>query len=222
MPDRKYLSERWDNDNRSAPNWQPSTMIRDPFAHPKLSDQETAVLRLASDGLTDREIAQRLNVSEKTVDTYWSRIRQKLHARNRTHAVAIAYKAAYADPRDPFYGCDEMLADAEEGVWICDLRGNTVYVNQKLADMFGYSCDELCQLSGWDLLDEKGRAHARQMTNDFPTGRNDSFKMRFKRQDGSDLWVVMTISPIKDENGIQIRSLSLLNEIAEPVKERVG
>ena len=170
------------------------------------------MLRLAAEGLTDREIARRMKVSEKTVDTYWSRIRQKLAARNRTHAVAIAYKAAYRDPRDPFFGCDEMLADSEEGVWITDLKGNTVYVNQKMADMFGYTCEELGHLNGWDLLDDKGRAAARKM-NEFPVGRNGPFNFRFKRKDGSDLNVLMTISPIKDENGTQIRSLALINEV---------
>ena len=197
-------------------------MIKDPFAHPRLSDQETCVLRFAADGMTDREIAHRMNVSEKTVDTYWTRIRQKLNARNRTHAVAIAFKAAYTDPRDPFYGCDEMLADAEEGVWITDLHGNTVYVNQKLASMFGYSCEEMARLTSWDLLDDEGRAEAKKLNGQFPSGREDSFNFRFKRKDGDDLWVVMTISPIKDENGTLIRSLALLNELPEPAKERVG
>ena len=188
-------------------------MIKDPFEHPHLSDQETAVLRLAAEGLTDREIARRMKVSEKTVDTYWSRIRQKLAARNRTHAVAIAYKAAYRDPRDPFFGCDEMLADSEEGVWITDLKGNTVYVNQKLASMFGYTREEMGLMNGWDLLDEKGRAAARKMTSEFPVGPKGTFNFRFKRKDGSDLNVLMTISPIKDENGTQIRSLALINEV---------
>ncbi|HZH98126.1 MAG TPA: helix-turn-helix transcriptional regulator, partial [Fimbriimonadaceae bacterium] len=66
----------------------------DPFSRISLSDQESAVLRHAAVGLTDREIAQKMSVSEKTIDTYWSRIRQKLNARNRTHAVAIAYREA--------------------------------------------------------------------------------------------------------------------------------
>jgi PAS domain S-box-containing protein len=188
-------------------------MIRDPFAHTNLSDQETAVLRLAADGLTDREIAGRMAVSEKTVDTYWSRIRQKLVARNRTHAVAIAYKGAYEDRLDPLYGCDSMLADCEEGVWIIDLRGNTIYANQKLADMFGFTLDEMQKVNGWDLLDEEGRAEAKRMAEEFPTGRRDTFRFRFKKKDGSDLCVVMTTSPIMDDSGKQIRSLAMLNDI---------
>jgi PAS domain S-box-containing protein len=156
-----------------------------------------------------------MKVSEKTVDTYWTRVRQKLDARNRTHAVAIAFKDAYQGKHDPLFGCDDMLAECQEGVWIIDMRGNTVYANQKLAEMFGYEFDQMQKLNGWDLLDEQGRAEARRMTVDFPTGPLDSFKFRFKTSNGSDLWVLISTSPIRDESGDQIRTLAMLNALPE-------
>ncbi|HEX6800227.1 MAG TPA: response regulator transcription factor [Ktedonobacterales bacterium] len=55
-----------------------------------LSLQEAAVLGHIADGLTTKEIAQHLVVSTRTVDTYLSRLFQKLGASNRTQAVAIA------------------------------------------------------------------------------------------------------------------------------------
>jgi PAS domain S-box-containing protein len=188
-------------------------MIRDPFAQSNLSEQESSVLRLAARGHTDKEIAQRMGVSEKTIDTYWSRIRNKLDARNRTHAVAIAFRRALHDQHDPLFGCDEMLKNSEEGVWIMDLHAETVYVNEKAAKMFGYKPEAMAQISGWDLMDEEARATIRKISDGFPKGRQDSFKFRFKRSDGSDLWVLMTITPILDEEGRQIRTLALLNEL---------
>ena len=55
-----------------------------------LSVQETVVLGYVADGLTTKEIAQRIAVSTRTVDTYLSRIFQKLGATTRTQAVTIA------------------------------------------------------------------------------------------------------------------------------------
>lgn len=55
-----------------------------------LSAQETVVLSHVADGLTTKEIAQRLNVSTRTIDTYLSRVFQKLGATTRTQAVTIA------------------------------------------------------------------------------------------------------------------------------------
>lgn len=62
-----------------------------------LSDREREVLFLAAEGLTDKEIAARLEIRTKTVRTYWDRIRAKLGAASRTQALALALRAAYED-----------------------------------------------------------------------------------------------------------------------------
>lgn len=51
---------------------------------------EAAVLELMRHGLTNREIADKLNRSEFTVKTHVQRILAKTGARNRTHACVIA------------------------------------------------------------------------------------------------------------------------------------
>ena len=56
-----------------------------PFA--VLSERELQVLNLASKGNTDKEISKFMGISTCTVKTYWSRIRGKLGASNRTEAV---------------------------------------------------------------------------------------------------------------------------------------
>lgn len=62
-----------------------------------LSEREREVLFLAADGLTDKEIAVRLAIREKTVRTYWDRIRAKLNASSRTQALAVALKRAHEE-----------------------------------------------------------------------------------------------------------------------------
>jgi LuxR family maltose regulon positive regulatory protein len=52
-----------------------------------LSEREVEVLRLVAAGLPNREIGQRLFISEKTVKTHLSNILGKLGATNRTQAV---------------------------------------------------------------------------------------------------------------------------------------
>ena len=57
----------------------------DPFA--ELSDREQQVLRHLADGLTDREIANRLGISPRTVETHVGSILHKLGVRNRAQAA---------------------------------------------------------------------------------------------------------------------------------------
>lgn len=55
-----------------------------------LSDRELEVLRLLGDGMSNREIARALFVSEATVKTHLAHIYDKLDAPSRTAAVATA------------------------------------------------------------------------------------------------------------------------------------
>lgn len=55
--------------------------------HETRSRQEQ-ILNLASEGLTDKEIAARLKLSPETVGTYWRRILSKYAAASRTEVVA--------------------------------------------------------------------------------------------------------------------------------------
>jgi DNA-binding NarL/FixJ family response regulator len=52
-----------------------------------LSERELEVLRVMAEGLGNRDIAERLFVSEATVKTHVQRIMRKLDANSRTHAV---------------------------------------------------------------------------------------------------------------------------------------
>lgn len=52
-----------------------------------LTHREEEILSLVADGLTNKEIAIRLDISEKTVKQHMTSIMQKLHCRNRVEAV---------------------------------------------------------------------------------------------------------------------------------------
>ena len=54
------------------------------------SPQELVVLGYVAEGMPSKEIAQRVHVSHRTIDTYLARIFKKLGARNRIEAVARA------------------------------------------------------------------------------------------------------------------------------------
>lgn len=58
-----------------------------------VTPRELEILQLIAAGLSNREIAERLNVSENTVKTHSTRLFSKLNARRRTQAVQIAKEA---------------------------------------------------------------------------------------------------------------------------------
>lgn len=58
----------------------------------ELSDREKEVLALISEGLTDKQIADRLIIAESTAKNHVANILSKLGAANRTQAVAIGFE----------------------------------------------------------------------------------------------------------------------------------
>jgi DNA-binding NarL/FixJ family response regulator len=57
-------------------------------AREALNDKEEKILRLITDGMSNRQIAQAMFLAEGTVKNYVSRIMEKLHANTRT-ALAV-------------------------------------------------------------------------------------------------------------------------------------
>ena len=58
----------------------------------ELSSQERQILKLMAEGNSNKEIAQKLYLSDQTVKGYARSIFQKLGASDRAHAVALALK----------------------------------------------------------------------------------------------------------------------------------
>ena len=57
-----------------------------------LSQREREILKLVADGKTSREIAERLSISPKTVDTYRSRLMSKIGVKNLAGLIKFAIR----------------------------------------------------------------------------------------------------------------------------------
>lgn len=69
-----------------------SVMGEQDFIPEQLSVREREVLLLAAKGLSSKEVAKRLFISERTVQTHLASIYDKLGSRNKTEALLLALK----------------------------------------------------------------------------------------------------------------------------------
>lgn len=84
----RYLETSPDPGRRAA------TLVR-------LSDREQEVFVALASGDSNREIAERLYLSEATVKSHVTSIFSKLEVRDRVHAVIVAYEAGIVTPGGP-------------------------------------------------------------------------------------------------------------------------
>jgi DNA-binding NarL/FixJ family response regulator len=74
---------------------RPAAVVLDP-----LTEREREVLRLIAQGLSNTELALRLQVSMATVKTHIGRLLAKLQARDRAQLVIIGYETGLVTPGD--------------------------------------------------------------------------------------------------------------------------
>ena len=74
--------------------------VRGPQSRQPLSRREFQVLELIADGMDNQTIGRALFVSVETVRTHVKSILRKLRARDRAHAVSLAYRTGVLVPQD--------------------------------------------------------------------------------------------------------------------------
>jgi two-component system response regulator NreC len=65
---------------------------------PELSDREAEVMRLVAEGYTNRQVAEQICLSVKTVDTYRARLMEKLGLKTRADLVRLAVECGILKP----------------------------------------------------------------------------------------------------------------------------
>jgi DNA-binding NarL/FixJ family response regulator len=73
------------------------------LAPPPLTERELEVIRALAQGMSDRQIASSLGISEKTVRNHTSNIYRKLHIFDRTQAVIYAIREGVIDVKELEY-----------------------------------------------------------------------------------------------------------------------
>lgn len=105
------------------------------------------------------------------------------------------------------------------GIVICDARerGNpNIYVNPALADMTGYSQEELLQ-GGMHILQGPGTdpAAVAKIRNALQTGQGCEVTLQNYRKNGEAFWNELLISPVPDETGAITHYIGIQTDVTE-------
>ncbi|MGD0952680.1 MAG: PAS domain S-box protein, partial [Methanotrichaceae archaeon] len=108
-----------------------------------------------------------------------------------------------------------IVETANEGIWVVDPETKTTYVNRRMAEMLGYSPEEMIGKTSSEFMDEEGKARLGLMLERRRQGINESFEFKFLRRDGSTLWAISSAAPLRDKDGKFVGSLGMLTDITD-------
>ncbi|WP_373987492.1 putative bifunctional diguanylate cyclase/phosphodiesterase [Duganella sp. BuS-21] len=106
-----------------------------------------------------------------------------------------------------------IVHNAEEGIWEIDASSRTSFVNPKMAQMLGYSIEEMLEQPLVAFMDEEGRIILERNIAQRQRGISERHEFKFIRKDGLDLWATLATNPIFDADGTYRGALALVTDV---------
>ena len=108
-----------------------------------------------------------------------------------------------------------IVETAQEGIWVANPQGRTVYANQKMAQIAGRSVEQLCARGVLDLLDPDDAAMVSRRLLERRTAGTEEYELRLRHPDGSSRCLQVRSSPLWDGEGEFVGSLGMVSDITE-------
>jgi PAS domain S-box-containing protein len=108
-----------------------------------------------------------------------------------------------------------IVDTTQEGICILDANARLTFLNQRLADMLGYSVEEMQGRFLFELFDKAVHIEAKQHFEQCKQGIKEQFDFRFLREDGSQAWTMICANPFFDDNGQFMGALGMITDITE-------
>jgi PAS domain S-box-containing protein len=109
----------------------------------------------------------------------------------------------------------QLVDVAQEGIWVTDDRGVITYVNQRMADLLGHPSSNILGRSVYDFIEADSRPGAKHALSRRGSRPGQGQDLRFRKQDGSQLWGLVSSSPILGKNGTLVGSVGMVTDITE-------
>lgn len=109
-----------------------------------------------------------------------------------------------------------IIETTNEGIWITDTEEVTTFVTQKMAEMLGYTTEEMIGKSAFDFVDKDDMESSRIRTKSQHEGiKEKGYEMKFCRKDGSIVWSLVSSTPLLDAEGKHTGNMSMCSDITQ-------
>jgi diguanylate cyclase (GGDEF)-like protein/PAS domain S-box-containing protein len=108
-----------------------------------------------------------------------------------------------------------IVETATEGIWVIDRDNKTSFVNPQMAQMLGYTVEEMMGKSFFDFLDEEEKINFKTTIDDRDRNTQQEQDVKFRRRDGEAVWAIASTNSFGDRDGNYAGSLSMITDITD-------
>jgi PAS domain S-box-containing protein len=109
----------------------------------------------------------------------------------------------------------KLVELAREGIWTIDADANTTYVNPRMAEMLGYTPEEMIGRHIFSFTDERGKEIAQMGLDRQQQGTREQYDFEFLRKDGQRLYASLQTTLLMDEAGNNAGAMAVVADITE-------
>ncbi|SEO58604.1 PAS domain-containing sensor histidine kinase [Mucilaginibacter sp. OK283] len=114
----------------------------------------------------------------------------------------------------------QIVETAQEGIWTIDENEKTNFVNIKIAEILGYSAEEMMGKELYDFMDEEGKAYAIACMERRRNGAKENLNIRYVKKNGEDVWTNISANPIFDKTGRYKGALAMVTDITQSKQDQ--
>ncbi|MDX9974599.1 MAG: GAF domain-containing protein, partial [FCB group bacterium] len=108
-----------------------------------------------------------------------------------------------------------IVDTAAEGIWVLGPDNMTTFVNARMAEMLGYSIEDMIGRPQTDFMfEEDAPDHLSKMENR-RQGLSEHYERRFRRKDGQTAWTLASATPVFDADRCYRGSFAMFTDITE-------
>ncbi len=108
-----------------------------------------------------------------------------------------------------------IVQTANEGIWLTNTQAQTLYINERMADMLGYTAEEMVGRAVSEFVFPEDMPKAQERIGNNLQGTFEQFDFRFRRKDGRPLDVLANTSPVRDGKGRISGALGMFTDLTE-------
>lgn len=148
------------------------------------------------------------------------RIAELEKANQELRAEIIVHKQAEEAFREREEKYRNIIETVNEGIWVVDSEGRITYANKKMAEILGYTQDEIAGRNSWDFTDEENKPVIKRGIERRKQGIDENYELKFIRQDGSLLWALINARSVFNKDGRFTGSTGTLTDITDHKQAR--